>query len=456
MITIIIAVVAMCFVGCQSSKDFGLAKSDNNNNYGDIAFEYMGTLATEYKSRQAGSEGDTAVAIWIRDILKSYGYEGTASYSSEETEGLEEFKFKHDVDSKQVTSTSRNVSMTKRVANSKGEIILGGYYDNRYDMKFDTETIDGDGSYESGASIAALLTIAQNIQLRDSGYDITIALFGAGSYGQIGADEYVKKIDEKRGNNIKLMVNFSQIVGGTNMYMYSRDFSTDYNDFFYEIAAKNQMNAVRPPSNKNIAFAQLQGSPLNYFHVGMIGNHLPFLNRKIPTVNFMSFDWSDNSNLYNTEIKGQQNIYRTSDDKLATLVERCGGVEATKSKLNDVIKIALLALSDEYADGFDSALSTAAKQEIKPTTTYGVALIVTAKIILIAATIAIIMVMKNYVRKNKDKYQAVIADAAQEPIEKVEVFEEFMDNNSNNSNGSSGDSNKTDNTNNSDDVFEGF
>ncbi|MEG1608905.1 MAG: M28 family peptidase, partial [Clostridia bacterium] len=435
---------------------------------------------------KANSDGELAVAMWLRDKLlgraevkddkgavvisgiEGFGYQNIdVNEFSNTNAGLSKFEFKYTDDAgKEQLGKSYNVSATKKAVNSKGEIILGTYYDNSFGVKVNDKPIVGDGSYESGASVATLLTIAQQLaKMQDLQYDITIVFFGAGSVGYIGAGEYVANMSLERKDNVKLMINFNQIVGGKNMYMYSRDFGTDYNDYFYEVAKVNGVDAKKVPANKNISKARLSEDSLqNYFHIGMVGNNYYFMNSKIPTVNFMSFDWSSNKNFYNTEYDGSKNVFQTDNDTIGNLVERCGGVDIVKAKMNDIIKTTLLALSGGYSQSFDKALSTASKQEVNEkaqNATTASALSITIKVLLVVAVVAIMFAVKNYLQKNKDKYVINIPNENGEPnAPKQDVFEEFFTkkNDSGNNVENDGDNDNGNNSGNSgnSDVFEGF
>lgn len=491
-IVIIIAVMLMlvvCFTGCHTKATFGLEKSNDKINLGEKSFEYLADLSgAQLKSRKANSEGELTAAKWLRDNLlgreevvngngdiiteglSGFGYQNADnSEFSMANPGLNKFEYKFtNEEGKEQVGASYNVSATKKSKNSKGEIILGTYYDNCYGVVVNGKAITGDGSYESGASVAVLLAVAEQLgKIENLPYDITIVFFGAGSIGYIGAQEYVAKMDLARKENVKLMINYNQIIGGANMYMYSRDFGTDYNDYFYEVAKANEINATKVPSKKNVANGKITADGLqNYFHIGMIGNNLYFMNGKIPTVNFMSFDWSTNEKFYNTEFAKKDNVFQTDNDTIGNLVERSGGIDLVKAKMNDIASITLLALSEGYATQFETALSTATKQEVNEKaqgTTTATALSISIKVALVGIVIALMMVSRNHIEKNKDKYKLVIQGGnvenggSSEP--KREVFEEFFgqdENNKSSGRGSDNDDHNNNPKNNGNDVFDGF
>lgn len=482
-IALLICLSAFVLVGCQGAKDIKLQTSTTEINAGEKAYSYMQTLATDYKSRFTNSGNDLTAASWISEILVgkkavAEDEEDTAGLGFVPTSGtnaIAEFKFTLiDSEKKETTATGYNVSATKRVANSKGEIIIGTYYDNCYGAKVGEQVFTADGSYESGASVAALLALAEEItKINNLAYDITVVFFGGGSMGHIGADKYSAQIDEARRSNIKMMINFSQIVGGENTYMYSRDFATDYNNFFYAIADANSATVKKVPAKKNIANATYgDNKPQNYTHIGMLGNHFPFFSSGIPTVNFMSFNWSKTSEPYNTEFNKRPNVYQTDSDNFATLLERCGGADGVKTKLNDIVKIVALALTEQYSTDFDAALAAAPKQEIDKnavSATTATAISISTKVLLVVIVLMLSFAAKGYIQKHKEQYKVNLPNTEEnvnQQMPQKDVFDEFFTgdgqggNGGSNGSGSNGDrqdnNSNTKKSNSDSDVFEGF
>ncbi|MEG2675379.1 MAG: M28 family peptidase, partial [Clostridia bacterium] len=329
--------------------------------------------------------------------------------------------------------------------------------------------------YESGASVAALMTIARyfsenKIQLQ---YDIDFAFLGGGSYGWLGAQEYLLSFSAEEREKIALAVNLSSVAGGDNLYAYGRDKKTDYADYFYQVGEKNSLGLKAVPHDKRITQGQIvEDQKTTYFHAGMLGNHMCFANNLIPTLNIMSANWEDNSLPSIVEKKGMNNVYQTTQDTFEQMIERSGGREKVEESLDKVVKLALGALSNENAKALDMALSTARKQEVNTLAqgaSTNLALTIVAKALAIVAIFVTLGVARKFVNKNAKSYTPIIGNHIDgEPKENKPIDVFGWDNNGNGGSGNNGDdkggqpkigdgNNGDDNTKDGGgDVFEGF
>lgn len=399
------------FAGC-SSKSVEINKVVGvDAALGDEAFAYMQTLAADYPARTMGASGDIEAAGFLSDTMTALGY--TSEYSHAEKKGIQAFKttfsryVKYAGDEELKDVWAYNVIFTKKTAaeHSKGEILLTCQYDNLYSEKADMSAKPwaADGSYESGAAVAIVLTLANKLKDVDLGYDLTFAFFTGGSYCWRGALQYASQLDRTHLDNIKLVLNYGMLGGGENWYIYDGESATSYGGYLN--ACANGASA-KVPNDRNIAqFILEEDSLFNYVNVGMLSNQHYFMNRGVPTANFLSLNWESNSQPLFTEMNGESNVYHTQDDTLAKMIER-KGEDGIKKQLQEVIAASLTALNAENIGVLSQTLENAEKefpnataQNAKTSSLVNVIF----KAVVIALLIAASYVIKQYVFKNADK-----------------------------------------------------
>ena len=333
-LTLIACFALASLAGCTPTASFDVVKSEGD--YGDTVFAQMKYLAENYPDRTMATQGEIDASRYLANTLRDLGYEGVEF--GEDEAGLQSFTLdytRYDGTSKS-KATAYNVVFTKKSENSKGEILLSAQYDNLYGEGRNTSANDStntqmtdqddgawkaDGSYESGSAIAVMLTLAQLLSDVDCGYDITFAFFTGGSYYWQGAYYYASHLKNAQIENIRLMLNFSMLGGGDNLYMYAREKSTDYGAYLTDVGA----GLTQLPKNKNATSLILETDPLYAFsHIGIVGNHYYFMNRGVPTANYLSLNWSLNDYPFITETAGRENVYHTADDTFANMVARMG------------------------------------------------------------------------------------------------------------------------------------
>lgn len=415
-IAVIASLTLAVFAGC-STPTFDGVKHDGD--YGDEVFSQMQYLAENHADRTMASQGELEAARYIASVLSGLGYEGEL-YDGEE-EGIQSFTLdytRYDGSSAS-KATAYNVEFKKKVENAKGEILLSTQYDNLYGEKTLEELWKADGSYESGASTAVLLTLANLLSEVDCEYDITFAFFTGGSYLWQGAYHYATHLKNSELENISLMINFSMLGGGDNLYLYASETSTDYGAYLNGVG----VGLTALPKDKNATDLTLLTEPLYaYSHIGMLGNHYYFMSGGVPTANFLSLNWSRNDYPFITEMKDQSNVYHTSKDTLANMIER-RGEENIKNELSNAVNSVLGALDKQNGEAFDQVLSTAREQSgsVAGQGDRASSLIeIALKISVVAVFFAIALTVRNYVRKNRDKY---IKEAQSEKENVVQPFD---------------------------------
>ncbi|MEG2413491.1 MAG: M28 family peptidase [Clostridia bacterium] len=485
LIVILIILSVFGLSACQKNVEFDIQPTTfGDKNFGKDAFLLLENLSSQkadgFADRTAGKGGDKKMALQLAKSLQTF-YKFTSDKNHKDLTdengvpyvGVDAFDY-------QLTNgggkTYNVVYTCKAVGESKGRILLMAQYDNLYAHNATENSIyKTDGAYESGASVAALMTIARyfsenKIQLQ---YDIDFAFLGGGSYGWLGAQEYLLSFSAEEREKIALAVNLSSVAGGDNLYAYGRDKKTDYADYFYQVGEKNSLGLKAVPHDKRITQGQIvEEQKTTYFHAGMLGNHMCFANNLIPTLNIMSANWEDNSLPSIVEKKGMNNVYQTTQDTFEQMIERSGGREKVEESLDKVVKLALGALSNENAKALDMALSTARKQEVNTLAqgaSTNLALTIVAKALAIVAIFVTLGVARKFVNKNAKSYTPIIGNHIDgEPKENKPIDVFGWDNNGNGGSGNNGDdkggqpkigdgNNGDDNTKDGGgDVFEGF
>ena len=450
-VTIVLVLVLSLFLVSCTSVDLNIEKSNKQLDLGSKAYENLEALSQNYANRNLGTEESNFFINSLKDYMLSLGYESEVnnfvfSYSILDESGLDYID---------ATSSGKNLVCKKSSANSKGTLVFSCYYDNMYT----TENM-ADGAYESGAAIAALMALSEYFKELDLGYDIEFAFLDAGEYMWQGANEYLSSLDK---DDVKLVINYGPIIGGDNLYIYSRDKKTTYNDYFYEVALKNNLNIKNIPSNKNIISATLTlDSVLDYCHVGMFGNQYYCIQNSIPSVSYLSLNWEDNNIPGFVEVKGENNVFQTNEDKFNNLVTRCGSKEKMIEKFNVVLNSTIFAVT-ENQETFDNVLKIAYDEDyssfiksdkMKIVFAYG------TKILLVGIIFAVYIACRYYVSNHKEIYAKDIKEA-QEEINKMakDMMDKMNGDNMNNTQDidedifRDGDENKKDKST-DDDIFE--
>lgn len=429
-IALLTVILTVFFAGCSTPQIEVNSIDSTNQNYGERAYEYLQTLAgEELRNRTLGTQGELDGAKYIASIMTDLGYEGL--YTSEDGNGLQEFKttFKR-FDGQEINDTlAHNVIFTKKSSadKSKGEIILACSYDNLYSEKLDVSGTlwNADGSYESGSSVAVLLTLAELLKDKTSDYDLTFAFFTGGCYGWKGAMNFVDNLDRTRLDRVSLMLNFAMLGGGDNWYIYTGEGKPDYGVYLNECSGGN-VTAV--PKDRNIGqFILSEDAIYNYANIGMLSNQYYLDVKDVPTANVLSLNWEINDNPLFSEMKGKDNVYHTSKDTLQNMIER-KDESALKEQLFEIINTTLTALDETNQDTLMECLSVAREQlpnaNMQSGKSANLANII-IKVVLIAILIAGSFVLKNHLSKNIKKYMAVkkateetdgSADEEQEPF----------------------------------------
>ena len=396
-LTILIAIICMSFMGC-SSKNYDVKKVEAQVDFSQDAYSQLEYISSTYPNRTMGAEESLDFISNEMASLSAYGYEVTEQLFT--------------VDN---TKTTKNIVASKANDTTKDKIVIGACWDNVYEA-YDSHP---DGAYQSGAAIAALNVIANYLKDKELKYNLELVLFSGGSANWSGAQYYMDKLTAEDKQNIKLFINLGYIVGGDNQYIYSRDKDVNYGNFISQVLDANGITSfAKVPLYKNTFPAAISENQLyRYSHIGMFGNNIIFMNNKIPSINYMSINWSDYSTPIYVEKKGKNNICQTGYDTFEVMIER-NGEDTIKSQLNAVIT-SLVDVVYVNQDGLVDVLQDA--DEVNSFMQSEVAYYifnVVVKIVLLAGIVLSVLYAKSLIAKKREEYRKIKADT---PIIKVNI-----------------------------------
>ena len=449
----VFAIVTLCFLfaGCERGGD--------TSRYAIEAIEFETSLdvvkmteeiSEEYPVRTSGSVSEkqpgggeyeetisVASASTIandRIFLDEYiGKKmGEMGYSGK----IEEFEFNDVYDQSRLKKGYNGVWTRVAESESKGTIWIVAAYDNSAgipvsDIDLSTGQVSsvllgGEGAYGSATSVATALAIADRLKGAETQYDIVFAFVGCSQFSNNGIRELLADHDAP-----DLVVNLNRLGGGTYNYIYSAEVETDFNDAFYAAANSVGGDTFRPvPGNTHaVAATMIENQPNDYTHIGMYGDNLFTMSRGIPTVSFLSLDWSSDTNSFYTEIDGMENVYNTSGDTYANMISRIGddGEKILGTRLNAVADTVAVMLSPDNAAILDEVLSTAPEQaSVAAQQSHAEAGVYTRLAIVLAAVIAAVVLMS--VGRNKLAKVTIKKAEETKPFDpREDVFEGFSD-----------------------------
>lgn len=417
-ISIVVALVAVCATGCTHAE-FDLAPQQKVG-AGEEAYGYLTTIAEQYYDRTPDSGKDFEFCKYLATQLTSWGYTPKA-VESEGVAGIEKFNYYYDDGERVYSGSSYNVQFTKpSTAQSKGTIVLTAQYDNRY--SYTGIATQADGSYESGASVSALLTICRLLCDKDLDFDLTVAFLGCSTISYNGAEYMFKNMTERQKQDVLLAIDISNIIGGDYTYLYTVDKRTDYGDFFDQLATVNGLDFQSVPQDKKVGAATLIDNGLyHYFHVGMLSNNMYFMNEGIPTLTILSFNWDKSGSGGRVEKDGKENLLQTPADTLANMIDRVGE-DNIKARFDSIVSAVYLAIARE-GETLVGALTSSRSQmpsRLAQSSVANSVLTVAPKIIVVTALILLMFAVRKRVNDDKEKYLAI--KRANTKSQSVDVF----------------------------------
>lgn len=506
-ICIAILTVSMCvfFAACSSGGDYGI-KETSLKEGGESAAALVKEICAEHPDRTMGTGNDYAFLGYVAEKMTSYGYPdagieeesqpslpGTEGGSQGETtlagtsaDGVagtasvkvQEFAFKNYYTSKNEKGYNL-VYEIPAAQPAQGHVLLLAAYDNCASLTVsDTDlstgqitsvNVGGEGAYSTASGVAVLLRIAYELAGKNLPYDLTIAFVDCSENEWDGSRELIGEYSFGKDEKF-VCLNFGKLGAGDYTYLYSDEVSQPYNDYFYSVVDKTDDGVFASvPLNKQTADVKfIEAQKVPYSHFAMYGDNLMFNIYGLAVVNYVSFNWSSFEHPFYTETSGYENLYGTSADTYAEVIERLGGEEKGEEllakRLDAVVLNAVTAVGEENAATLFDALaqSDPAKGGDFAKNAETASMIV--KIVLIAAAVAAVIwlivkgksVLAEKQKKKIDEMRREAAGGQQGKVpEAKDIFEGFdeKDGDKNDKNGGSGG-----NAGGSDggDVFEGF
>ena len=390
-------VITLVIMLSACSKPVYEAKKASEINLGEETFARFETISKTYSDRTIGAEATDTFIGYIKGELSSFGYEVSE----------QEFTSNN-------SKTAKNIIAKGAQKEGKGKIIIGAAWDNYY-KEFDAHP---DGAYQTGAAIAALLSTAKELSTKDLSYNLEIVFFAGSTDYWSGAQYYVSKLTAQEKQDIKLFINYGYIVGGDNVYIYTRDKNVNYDSFINQVIDVNGIQGItKTPLFKNAFEASIIPNQVyQYSHIGMVGNNIAFMNEYILTANYLSINWSELTNPLYTEKSGYENVCETSNDTFDNMIDR-SSKEVIVSQFNSVINTTVYSVLDNQEELLKSLEDS---EDVSPilqsNTTYYVANIA-LKILIVAIVLIVGAYAKSVISKNKETYSKLAQETPQIKID---------------------------------------
>ena len=297
------------------------------------------------------------------------------------------------------TRTSQNVEVRFRFGESGKRVIVGTGYDNPFGTSSDDFIPSvSTGAIESGTSVATLISLIdwcnQNADTLSASldFDIVFVFFGCSAFNSMGARAYIEKsMEPSERLNTLLMVNIDRM-GGERLYLYADEAKTEHETFLRQTASEQGVSVWALPDNMPL----IDGMYIDgvyYTHFGMLGDHAPFIEWKIPSA-YLFGGYYGGFNLSDLEVKGQPNLGGTNKDTFGNLL---ASRPAYAEQGSAAAALVLSALQKEnFAQVMASSRASAKDYSfwVNPMWAY---LIVTG--LIIAAGIVLVVIVKRLEKK---------------------------------------------------------
>ncbi|NCA67214.1 MAG: Zn-dependent exopeptidase M28 [Clostridia bacterium] len=315
----------------------------------NTTYELFVNFVTNCPNRTVATDNELTAASYIAAILETYGY-GVAADMIEPFDFLEKVSlFYSQID--EVEQSSQNVVAYKRSANPDAKLmVIGTHYGNLAGRPLTTTTvIGGEGAYDNGTGVAALLAIASNLSAVELSFDIAFVFFGAELLDNAGSYAFI----EQNSQEILGMINLVGVGGGDNLYAYYDEMKRSHGTFIDKIISDNDINILPAPSNRNLILDTAQ-TIFPYSHKGLDSSNAVFIENGIPSVNIFGYNWGG---ILASESATKPNISGKGSDTLENFIDMYGET-AIRTKLNTVVNFVTLTVQEEgLQQTFETALS---------------------------------------------------------------------------------------------------
>lgn len=218
----------------------------------------------------------------------------------------------------------------KDYSKDKQDILFCVNIDNFYDRKLETGAnylVDGSSAYGSSVGLTMAAIMAKKAENMTSHYNIVFVLLCGNdtvayqtNYAQSNAFGTSKYISEAELGRVNLVVDISKPLGGEYNYIYTGE--TDkilYSETTKFMNTSFNVFAEQPKNKKAEAYGD-STSKFGIRHAGMTNISLPFMEKNIQTMTFLSMNWNDSYSVY--EFKDKPNLYNSNLDTLENLLSR--------------------------------------------------------------------------------------------------------------------------------------
>lgn len=281
---------------------------------------FIGNEESNNYDRTFGTEGEAEAAEYIADRLQAFGYN-----LGIENRGVEKFTFNYN---KAACNSQNVIAFYDCGREGAPTVIIGAHYDNTYGValnQFDGIT-KSHGVYDNGVSVAALLTIAyyfNRLNYEKPVCNIEFVFFGSEEPGCYGSRAYLASLSQAERDNVLVMLNLDSI-SGQNLYMYSDEVKTAYNDFYYSIAEKYGYDFKKIPSLKKTFLYGGTFRNLLYNFPPQNSDNSTFANAGFKTVSFFSGNLKTFSKVGFVESDVYPAVSHTSSDNMETFMAYYG------------------------------------------------------------------------------------------------------------------------------------
>lgn len=179
-------------------------------------------FVTQFPFRKAGSAEAAQAGAWIAQKLQNMGYEVQESKGNllikKEGLGFERTEA-------QAKDAQGQVDEHLAIGKFRKTVLVMTAYDTSLGIENKTETPDFQGIAETGASVATLLQLAENIKNQKLGYDVRM-VFLANSQNQISARELLAELSAEEKEQLEVVVDIGKIYAGSKLYIHAGQTST--------------------------------------------------------------------------------------------------------------------------------------------------------------------------------------------------------------------------------------
>ncbi|MGI6077099.1 MAG: M28 family peptidase [Fastidiosipilaceae bacterium] len=229
---LVFTILLLIISGC-SNEDEEVALAD----YGTYGRALALEIAEDYPYRGPYSEAAAEVADLIYNEFSGLGYEPQRqSFSASEEgefEGQESeniivkipgrgfYQLSEEEILKPEPQTLAMLDKDEVKPIFRRQVIIGAHYDTPISSSQSEEYPDYDGISDNASGIAALLTLAKEIQGETFGYDVILVAFGAGNDDFRGARSFASEMSEDEINSTDCVYILQNIYAGDKLYAHA-------------------------------------------------------------------------------------------------------------------------------------------------------------------------------------------------------------------------------------------